>query len=235
MSFLVFRTESAIDLRDFRSLAGVDALKAIRQIFLVGGTERPGRRFEHSVIALGRFNRRQIYQVAIQNGVRVGAYRGIDLVEVNPFSRDQPAFNDPRWLAVIAPHLAVFGTIANVREEIDRYADHVPVDSPLLERFGRFDQMTKNGVCCRTQCRKMVYGWPLGRLMRAFLISHVTNLTFNLALTMEGESMSIMNLPAFLSRMLGPAKDRRLGGRFWSVRRRDLSLVPQAQPKIVVP
>src|SRR6266568_1742260 len=52
MSFLVFRTESAIDLRDFVSLVGVDDSKTIRQIFLVGGTERLSSRFEHSVIGL---------------------------------------------------------------------------------------------------------------------------------------------------------------------------------------
>jgi hypothetical protein len=64
-------------------------------------------------------------------------HRGIDLLEVDPFARDQPTFKDVRWLAVIGTDLAVFGTIANVREELDRYTDHIPADSSLLESIGR--------------------------------------------------------------------------------------------------
>jgi hypothetical protein len=51
-SFLVFRTENAIDLREFKGLVGIDDSKAIRQIFLVGGTARPSPHFEHSLIAV---------------------------------------------------------------------------------------------------------------------------------------------------------------------------------------
>lgn len=137
MSFLVFRTENAVDLRDFRGLLGVDASKTIRQIFLVGGTERPSPRFEHSVISLGRFNQSRIFEAAIQNGGRTRAYRGIKILEVDPFTRNQGTINEVRWLAVIAPDLVVFGTVGHVREEVDRYVDHSLPNSSLLERFGR--------------------------------------------------------------------------------------------------
>ena len=137
MSFLVFRTENAVDLMDFRGLVGADASKAIRQIFLVGGTERPSPRFEHSIISLGRFNHGRIYEAAVQNGAHVRAYRAMEVLEMNPFARDQQNSSELRWLAVIGPDLAVFGTIGNVREELDRYLDHTLADLSLLERFNR--------------------------------------------------------------------------------------------------
>lgn len=140
MSFLVFRTENAVDLRDFRGLVGADASKTIRQLFLVGGTARPSPRFEHSVLCLGRFNHSRIYEAAIHNGARARAYRGMEILEVDPFTRDQGTINEVRWLAIVGQDLAVFGTIGHVVEELDRYLDHVPAESSLLERFRRFQR-----------------------------------------------------------------------------------------------
>ena len=169
MSFLVFRTESAIDLRDFVSLVGADASKTIRQIFLVGGTERPSSRFEHSVISLGRFNRSRIYKAAIQNRARVRAYRGMEILEIDPFSRDQGTIKDQRWLAVIGADLAVFGTMANVREELDRYADHVPADSFLLKRFAQLQRDDETWCLLSKTVQKDGIRRILGLLDRRFL------------------------------------------------------------------
>jgi hypothetical protein len=137
ISFLVFRSENAIDLRDFRGLVGVDDSKAIRQIFLVGRTARPSPRFEHSLIALGRFNVGRVYKAAIQNGARPREYRGVEILELAPFSRDGASVNELRWLAVLGSDLAVFGTTSQVCEELDRYLDHVPPDSILVQKLTR--------------------------------------------------------------------------------------------------
>jgi hypothetical protein len=136
-SFLVFKRESAIDLRDFQGLVGMDDSKFIRQIFLIAGTQMSDARVQHSLIAVGRFNQSRIYNAAIQNHARVREYRGIEIIELDPFSREAGTFDDVRWLAVIESDLALFGTIAGVREELDRHLDHTPADSFLLERFGR--------------------------------------------------------------------------------------------------
>jgi hypothetical protein len=137
ISFLVFRSESATDLRDFKGLVGVDDSKAIRQIFLVGRTARPSPRFEHSLIALGRFNVGRIYKAAIQNGARSRDYRGMEILELAPFSRNRGLVNELRWLAILGSDLAVFGNTSQVREELDRHLDHVPADPLLIQKLTR--------------------------------------------------------------------------------------------------
>jgi hypothetical protein len=169
MSFLVFRQENAADLRDFIGLLGVDNSKAIRQIFLLGGTKRPSARFEHSVIALGRFNHGPIYKGAIQNGARTRVYRGMEIVELDPFSRDEGTVSDVRWLAVVGSDLAVLGTISSVREELDHYADHAPPDSSLIERFGRLRGDDETWCILSNTVQKDAIRQALGSLDARFL------------------------------------------------------------------
>ena len=136
---LIFTQENTVDFDDFRGLVGVDDSKSIGQIFLVGGADRTGSRFEHSLLAIGHFNKRGIYGAAVQNGAHARGYRGFEILEMLPFSRDPGSFKAVRWLAVIGPELALFGTVANVREELDRYLDHLPADPALLLRLARLD------------------------------------------------------------------------------------------------
>jgi hypothetical protein len=138
--FLMFRWENVVDLRDFRALVGVDDSKFIRQFFVVAGKDDEDRHLEHSLLAVGRFNRGHIYKAAIENGGRLREYRGIQILELNQFSRDRGTFNDLRWLAIIGSELALFGTVSNVREELDRHEDHTPVDSHLAQRLSRLSK-----------------------------------------------------------------------------------------------
>ena len=136
-SFLLFTLVNAMDLQDFRSLMAVDDAKFFRQVFLAAGQKDVHSPIEHSVLAVGRFHQDRVYKAAIHNGARPRDYRGIAIVEVPPFSRNPRTFSDIRWMAILQSDLALFGTIANVREEIDRYQDHTPADSWLLERLAR--------------------------------------------------------------------------------------------------
>jgi hypothetical protein len=137
--FLMFRRENAVDLRDFRAVVGVDDSKFICQFFVVAGAEDENRRVEHSLLAAGRFDQRRIYKAAIQNGGRLREYRGIQILELSPFSRNRGIFNDLRWLAIIGPDLALFGTVPNVVEELDRHEDHAGVGSHLAQRLARLN------------------------------------------------------------------------------------------------
>jgi hypothetical protein len=134
---LIFTQESALDLDDFVALVGVDDSKFIRQVFLVSGREGPNSQVEHSVLAIGHFIQSRIYGAAIQNGAQARNYRGIEIIELSSFSRDRGGANDLRWMAVIGSELVVFGTVTNVREELDRYIGHAPADSALLKRMAR--------------------------------------------------------------------------------------------------
>jgi hypothetical protein len=134
---LIFTQENTVDLDDFGALAGVDDSKLIRQFFMVSGRESPGARVEHSLLAIGRFNQGRIYGAALQNGALASDYRGFQIIEIGPFSRDQRTFDDLRWMAIIESKLALFGTVSNVREELDRYADHASAEKSLLQRLAR--------------------------------------------------------------------------------------------------
>jgi hypothetical protein len=134
---LIFTPENAADLDDLVALAAVDDSKFIRQIFFVSGRENGNSRVEHSTLAIGQFDQARIYRAAIQNGAQIRDYRGLEILELHPFSRDQRLSQDLLWMAVIKGELALLGTRSNVREELDRYIDHVSPDAALLGRFAR--------------------------------------------------------------------------------------------------
>jgi len=58
--------------------------------------------------------------------------------------------------------------MANVREELDRYADHVPADSFLLKRFGRLQQDDETWCLLSNTVRKDGIRRILGLLNRRF-------------------------------------------------------------------
>jgi hypothetical protein len=139
-SFLVFRTENVADLLDFRGLVGIDGQSKIRQVFLLAGHSPVSEHMEHSLIALGRFNRGLIYRSARQNGARQLTYIGRDVLEIAPFDRDKLTVNEVRWLAVIEPNLVMFGTVSHVMEELDRLVAHSTADPILLHNLECFQQ-----------------------------------------------------------------------------------------------
>lgn len=134
---LIYTRENAVDLDDFGSLVAVDDSRFIRQVFFAAGRESPTSRVEHSTLAIGGFNQVRIYRAAIQNGAQTRDYRGIEIIELRPFSRDQRGPDDLRWMAIIGSELALFGTVSHVEEELDRYLDHAGVNPALLQWIAR--------------------------------------------------------------------------------------------------
>lgn len=131
-TFLMTTHYSSIDLNDFVAVLGVDASRAFDQIIIVA-SDGDGPYSAHSLMAIGRFNQTLIYRSVYLAGAKALLYRGIAILEIQPFARERDSFYDVRWLAMMDSKLAVFGTPALVRTQLDRYLDHVPAD-PSLER-----------------------------------------------------------------------------------------------------
>ena len=133
-SFLLITHNNLMDLNDFMALSGADESRVIEQIIMVA-FDGGGALAEHSLLASGRFDQGLVYRSAYRSGAGAKAiqYRGISLLEIQPFARERNSFHDVRWLAMMDSKLALFGTIGIVQQELDRYLDHSVAD-PALER-----------------------------------------------------------------------------------------------------
>jgi hypothetical protein len=134
-NFLLITHNNQMDLDDFIALSGVDGSRVIAQVIMVGFDGRGGALAEHSLLAIGHFDQELIYKSVHRSGTGASAtqYRGIPVLEMQPFARERDSFHDVRWLAMMDSHLALFGTMPIVQQEIDRYLVRSPAD-PSLER-----------------------------------------------------------------------------------------------------
>jgi hypothetical protein len=131
-TFLLTTHSGTIDLNDFLAISGVDSGLAIEQIIMVAADgDRPLS--AHSIMAIGRFNQELLYRSVYQTGAKTILYRGIAILEMQPFAREHDNFYDVRWLAIVDSRLALFGIPTLVQVELDRYLNHNEVD-PSLER-----------------------------------------------------------------------------------------------------
>lgn len=133
--FVLYTGNNEVDLEDFVALSGVDNARVIHQVILVASVV--AGRAEHSLLASGRFDQARIFTAAVQNGAAVSEYRGIKLLVLQPFARERAMFKDVRWLAILDSNVAIFGTVANVREELDRYLDATLPDPVLQQKLAR--------------------------------------------------------------------------------------------------
>lgn len=131
-TFLLTTHYSIVDLNDFVAITGVDTGRAFDQIIMVA-SDGDGAYSAHSLMAIGHFNQDLIYRSVYQGGAQTIQYRGIAVLETQPFTRERDSFYDVRWLAMMDSKLAVFGTPALVQTELDRYLNHSAAD-PFLER-----------------------------------------------------------------------------------------------------
>lgn len=136
-NFLIFTRGNSVDVRDFKALIGVDDRSFIRQIFLVAGQRDRHAPIDHSLLAVGRFNRDRIYKAAIQNGALTRQYRHEQILELLPFARDRNMLKEIRWMAIIHDGLALFGTTDDVRDELDRHEDGACASASLVARLAR--------------------------------------------------------------------------------------------------
>lgn len=136
-SFVLITHNNTVDLQDFFALTGVDSARIVRHVIFVaihGETIQLG---EHSMMAHGQFDQARIYKSAVDGGSKVFDYRGIPVVEIEPFAREEAEFHDSRWLAIVDSDLLLFGTIASVRQELDRHLDRSVADPVLEQKLSR--------------------------------------------------------------------------------------------------
>jgi hypothetical protein len=136
-NFLLVTHDNIVDLQDLFALSGADASRIFQQVVFVAIANNAGLLTEHSLLVSGHFDQPHIYKSAVKGGATVTYYRGIEVLVIQPFKREQGTFNDVRWLAVLDSNVVVFGTVATLRQELDRYASRSPADSPLLKRLAR--------------------------------------------------------------------------------------------------
>jgi hypothetical protein len=135
-SFLLITRNNTMDLNDFIALSGVDSSRSIEQVIMVAADGGGGNVFaEHSLLAIGHFDQALIYRSVYKAGAGAIAtnYRGIPVLEMQPFARERDSFHDVRWLAMMDSNLALFGTISILQQELNRYLAHSVAD-PVLER-----------------------------------------------------------------------------------------------------
>lgn len=132
--FLLITHNNSIDLDDFIALTGVDTTRVVEQV-IMATEDGHGDLTEHSLLASGHFDQALIRRSV--SGASVTHYREIQVLVVQPFARERASFNDVRWLAMIDSDVTLFGTIAMVKQELDRYLSGSAADPFLVQRLTR--------------------------------------------------------------------------------------------------
>jgi len=135
--FVVVTHNNTVDLQDLLALCGADASRTIQQIVSVAIAEADGELREHSILVSGHFDRARIYKSATENGAILTSYRGIPVLEIQPFARERDSVKQVRWLAVLDSNVLAFGTVPTLRRELERYSDHRSPDPSLVNRLAR--------------------------------------------------------------------------------------------------
>ena len=132
-SFVFITYNNIIDLQDYFALTGADSSLMVRHTIFVAtddGTKQLGK---HSLIMRGHFDRTRVYKSAADGAAKIIEYHGLSVLEVQPFAREQGEFHEVRWLAILDSDVLLFGTVASVQQEMDRYLSGSAAD-PLLAR-----------------------------------------------------------------------------------------------------
>jgi hypothetical protein len=134
---LLVTVKNTFDFDDCQSLTGVDTRRGIDETIWVAASSPQGELNEHLLLVAGRFDREHIFQAAERNGVVTGFYRGLEVLLVKPFAREQGRMHDTRWMAILDGQTVVFGTPWLVKRALDRYVSHESADPLMAERLGR--------------------------------------------------------------------------------------------------
>src|SRR6266567_4025985 len=89
-SFLLVTHNNLMDLNDFMALSGADDSRVIEQVIMVVA-DGAGAMAEHSLLASGHFDQVLVNRSAYRSGAGVNAiqYRGISVLEIQPFARER--------------------------------------------------------------------------------------------------------------------------------------------------
>ena len=77
---------------------------------------------------------------------KIGHHHRIPVLQVDPFEREQSNLPDKRLLAIIDSHLAIFGTVSSVEQEIDRYLTAAAPDPFMIRGWNCCEARMKPGV-----------------------------------------------------------------------------------------
>jgi len=138
-SFLLVTRNNEIDHDDFFALTGGDPSRSIREFVFVASAGADGTPTEHSLLVSGHFDRETIFRLANDASATRKSYRGVAVLAVEPFAREAQSFRELRWLAIPDEGIAIFGSVASVERELDRWIGNTPTDPELLARLNRLD------------------------------------------------------------------------------------------------
>lgn len=141
---LIVTHNNNVDLNDWIGLIGVDGRQEVDKLVEVAMASPRGDLSEHLLLARGSFDGRRILDGAKRNGGVRREYKGVKIVELKPFPREQREMRDTRWLTVLDDNTAIFGTPITVMGALDRYVSSSAVDGPLAKRL----QALKPDVNC---------------------------------------------------------------------------------------
>jgi hypothetical protein len=134
---LLVTAKNAFDFDDCLSLTGVDTHRGVDETIWVAASSPQGALNEHMLLVSGRFDRGHIFDAAEQNGATTNMYRGLEVLLVKPFAREERQMHDTRWMAILDGRTVVLGTPWLVRKALDRYVGHEPTDPLMADRLGR--------------------------------------------------------------------------------------------------
>jgi hypothetical protein len=133
---LIVTHNNNVDLRDWITLAGVDDQQEVDRLVEVAmSSQHGGDLSEHLLLLRGSFNGPRILKAAEGNGGVAIEYRGMRIVALKPFVREQREIGDTRWLAIVGDRTGVFGTPTIVKSALDRYVSSAAADSQLAKRL----------------------------------------------------------------------------------------------------
>jgi hypothetical protein len=141
---LIVTHNNNVDLGDWITLAGVDDRQQVDKLIQVAAASPRGDLSEHLLLARGSFNGKRILDDAEKSGGVATEYRGVRIVALKPFAREQREMPDTRWLAIVDDNTTIFGTPAIVKSALDRYVSSPAANGPLMKRL----QQLKPDVNC---------------------------------------------------------------------------------------
>jgi hypothetical protein len=156
---LIVTHSNDVDLQDWLTLAGVDDRQEVDKLVQVALSSSRGELSEHLLLAQGSFEGRRILASAEKSGGVESDYRGVKVVMVKPFAREQQEMPDTRWLAILDDRTVIFGTPAVAKSALDRYVSSAAPDGSLVERL--------------TELKPDVNCWSVLTMPGAMLASHL--------------------------------------------------------------
>jgi hypothetical protein len=132
---LIVTHNNNVDLNDWIALVGADGRQEVDKLIEVAMPSPRGDLGDHLLLARGSFEGGRILNQAEGNGGVRSEYRGVRMVELKPFPREEKEMLETRWLTVLDDNTVIFGTPAIVKSALDRYLSPAPVDSQLMKRL----------------------------------------------------------------------------------------------------